>query len=109
MGKSDSPAHLAGTKHEAYSSTDHAPIGHINGVDINFNSPRGSSKRRKMGASQVRVDSIIVSRNFARPTRRSTRTTGVTTKEDVGDMFQRLGREFKAVAKTCEEIAGATD
>jgi hypothetical protein len=88
---------------------DHAPIRHINGVDINFNLPRGSSKRQKMGASQVQVDSIIVSCNFAQPTRRSTRTTGVTTKEDVGDMFQRLGQEFKAVTKTREEIAGATD
>lgn len=92
MEEPKSPANLAGTKRK-----------------ICFNSPQGSSKRQIMGSSQVHFDSIILTPNVARPTRRSTRTAKVNTRKNVGGLFQRLGQEFRAVAKTYEEIAGAMD
>ena len=92
MDEPKSPTNLAGTKHK-----------------ICLNSPQGSSKRQITGSSQVHFDSINLPPNVARPTRRSTRTARVNTRKNVGELFQRLGREFQAVAKTYEEIAGAID
>lgn len=104
-----SSANSARTKHKVDSTTDSPAIGGFDGVDIDFNSPQGGSKRQKTGSSEVQFSGMDLTPNFARPTRKSMRTARVTTKQDVGKLFRRLGQEVRAITKTCEEIAGAMD
>jgi hypothetical protein len=44
-----------------------------------------------------------------RVTRKSTRSAKASSKKSAHELFERLGQEFRAVAKTCEDIAEALD
>ena len=102
-------------KRKAYSTTDASSIGRIEilGSDIDTAQPSGKRHKSSSGTSQVRFDGIMVppgpTAPPARPTRKSTRTAKVNEKKDMRELFERLGQEFGAVAKTCEDIAELCD
>ena len=93
-------------KRKAYSTTDANPIGLIEPIDdadADFAQPLGKrAKTASAGSSHVRFDGV----HIPRPTRKSTRATKANSKKE---LFARLGKEFSAIAKTCEEISGALD
>jgi hypothetical protein len=93
-----------------YLATDAKPIGRIDSIDV-FNS-QGSSKRQKT-TSGVRFDGVMVPKPpqpTHRATRKSTRSAKVNnSKKSTSELFERLGQEFQAIAKTCEEISEALD
>lgn len=106
-----SPGNSVPSKRRIYSTTDAKPIGRMDSMDV---FEEGSSKRQKLGSGRsahVRFDGVILNKSQANPrtTRKSTRATRANTKKGVSELFERLGQEFKAVAKTCEEISGALD
>ena len=104
-----SPTQPATKKRKAYSTTDASAIGSIEstaGFDLDPPQPAGKHQKSASGSSsQVRFDGVAVP--LARATRRSVRTTKANSKKDIHELFKRLGQEFGAVAKTCEEIAEA--
>ncbi|KIM74956.1 hypothetical protein PILCRDRAFT_14020 [Piloderma croceum F 1598] len=93
-----------------YSATNTKPIRCINSIDV-FNS-QGSSKRQKT-TSGVRFDGVMVPKP-PQPTHRATRKSTQSakannSKKSTSELFERLGQEFQAIAKTCEEISEALD
>ena len=76
---------------------------------------QGTSKRQKLtsgGSSQVQFDDVILTKPphpAPRATRKSTRAAKANSKKGMRELFERLGEEFQAVTKTCEEIADALD
>jgi hypothetical protein len=104
-----SPGRAAGKKRKAYSTTDANPIGILEPVDdADADSTQPVGKRAKTasaGTSRVRFDGVAI----PKATRKSTRTTKANSKKDANELFARLGQEFAAVAKTCEELAEAFD
>ena len=81
-----------------------AAIGYIDSFHIDFCPEQGSSKSQKKGPSQARFDGVVLT---SWVTRTSTCTTKFHSKRDIGELFQRLGQEFKAVGKTFKDIAAA--
>jgi hypothetical protein len=71
---------------------------------------QGTSKRQKLasgGSAQVRFDGVMLNKPphpAPRATRKSTRATKANSKKGMRELFEQLGEEFQAVAKTCEEI-----
>jgi hypothetical protein len=60
----------------------------------------------------VRFNAMTASNNphtAPRLTRNSARSAKANTKKNVSELLERLGREFQAIAKTCEGIAEAID
>ena len=111
-----SPDNSTSSKWKVYSTNSANPIGSIHPIDIDFDaSQQGSSKHQKTassGSSNVRFDGVIVPANVrpaSRPTRQSTRSTKTTPKKEINGLLTRLGQEFRAAAKTCEDIAEALD
>jgi hypothetical protein len=110
-----SPGKSAPSKRKAYSITGSNPIGHIEPCDDELDPPQGSSKRQKtgtVGTPHVRFDGIMVPNNprpAPRPTRKSTRSTKANPKSEMGALYERLGREFQAIAKTYADIAEASN
>jgi hypothetical protein len=105
-----SPANGAGTKRKMYSTTDANPIGQIGPMRLDFTLPEPAAKRQRVGKStRVRFDGVAVPDKAAsttRATRMSTRATKASSKKE---LFGRLARELRAVVKTVEEIAEASD
>ena len=85
--------------------TGSAPIGHIATSDFDITSSQGAPKRQKTGPSQDRFDGVVI----LRPTRTSARVAKSTNKADIAELFQRLGQDFQAVAKTFKEISELMD
>ena len=54
-----------------------------------------------MAAGLSRFEGVVI----PKITRKSTRNTKESPKADMADMYQRLGRELAAVAKTFDEMA----
>jgi hypothetical protein len=98
-------------KRKAYSATDTSTIGRLEIIGSDNDTPQPTGKRHKAfsgASSQVRFDGIVVPpAPVIRPTRKSTRTAKANSKKDLRELFERLGQEFGAVAKTCEDIAEA--
>jgi hypothetical protein len=100
------------SKRKMYSTTDARPIGRIDPIDINAH---GSAKRQKTtsgGSAHVRFDGVILnkpSQPAPKATRKSTRSTKANSKKGASELFERLGQEFKAISKTCEEISEALE
>ena len=91
-----------------YSTIDSSAIGSIEGpINVDFTPPVGKRAKIASGSgSTFQFDGIKV----ARPaTRRSTWTAKSDTKKDMAELFKRLGKEFEAISKTCEEIAEAAN
>jgi hypothetical protein len=102
-----SPTQPANKKHKAESTTDVSAIRHTQTVSVALNPTRPSGKRHKAafgGPSQVRFNGITVPPT-PKATRNSTRATKANLKKDIHKLFEQLGQEFRAVGKTCEEIA----
>lgn len=89
------------SKRKVRSTTDANPIGRIGAFDIEIDLLQTSFKRQRTGMSYVRFDGVVLPNNQI-PIRRA-------TKEKIGGLFKRAGQEFRAIAKTCEEIAMALD
>jgi hypothetical protein len=91
-------------------STDANSIGNMDQIDIDGNHPQAIGKRRRTGTSgpaRVQFDAIELpeaSNHAVRETRRSTRVAKGKGKQHAADLFSRLGQEFRAIAKTCEEL-----
>jgi hypothetical protein len=112
-----SPAKPA-AKRKVYSTSGTNPIGSIE-LFAEADMSQGIPKRHKAGAggtAHVRFDSAATTSNTRpapKPTRRSTRAAKTNpkvednSKLDVSELFERLGQEFHAIAKTCETIAEA--
>ena len=96
-------------KHHAYSTTNANPIGLIELIDVDVDSATSSRKQAKTasgGSTVVRFDSIMI----LKVTRRSTRSAKANNpKMEMGELFRRLGQEFRAVRKTFEEMAQAME
>jgi hypothetical protein len=86
---------------------DSSAIGSIEGpINIDFTPPVGKRAKTASGSgSTVQFDGVEVTR----PTRRSTRSAKSEVKKDMGELFKRLGQEFGAISKTCEEISEAAN
>ena len=96
----------ANKRRKADSTTDVSSIGRTQTVSVDFGPAQPSEKRYKAasgGPSRVRFDSITVL-PASRATRNSTRAAKANSKKDIHELFERLGHEFGAVARTCEEI-----
>jgi hypothetical protein len=84
-------------------------------VDYEIDTAQPSGKRHKSssGTSQVRFDGVMVPpappAPPARATRKSTRTAKANGKKDMRELFERLGQELGAAAKTCEDISELCD
>jgi hypothetical protein len=111
-----SPVNLSASKHKLYSITDGAPIGRLDTTNLKLNFDLAlNGKRQKttsVGSSQVRFDGVVLGDNVEpgpRVTRKLTRSTKASSKKSAHELFERLGQEFWAVAKTCEDIAEALD
>ncbi|KIM76563.1 hypothetical protein PILCRDRAFT_12622 [Piloderma croceum F 1598] len=104
-----SPGRAAGKKRKVYSTTNANPIGTIEPIDdadTDAAQPVGKRPRTAAAsASRVRFDGVSI----PKATRKSTRTTKANSKKDANELFARLGQEFAAVMKTCEELAEAFD
>jgi len=90
------------------------PVGMVDVLDADTAPPPVSKRQKTASASssRVRFDGVELHdrRDIApKPTRRSARSAKANTKKDVGQLFGQLAKEFEAIAKTCEEIAQATD
>ena len=85
--------------------TGSAPIGHIATSDFNITSSQGAPKQQKTGPSQDWFDGVVI----LWPTRTSARVAKSTNKVGIAELFQRLGQEFQAVAKTFKEISESLD
>jgi hypothetical protein len=100
-------------KRKAYSTTGTNSIGHLEPYDDELDPPQGSSKYQKTGAGEtavVRSNATTPPNNphtALRLTRHSARSAKANSKKTVGKLVERLGREFQAIAKTCEGIAEA--
>jgi len=109
-----SPAKATG-KRKVYSASGSNSIGiieQLNEADI----PQGGSKRQKTGAgatAHVRFDGATATtstRPTPRPTRKSTRSAKATpkiednSKLEINELFAKLGKEFYAIRKACENI-----
>ena len=102
-----SPTQPANKKRKAESTTDISAIGHTQTVSVALDPARPSGKRHKAafgGPSRVRFDGITVP-PAPKATRNCTRAAKANSKKDIHELFDRLGQEFGAVGKTCEEIA----
>ena len=108
-----SPGHSVPSKRKVYSTTNVNSIGRIETTTADFDPVQGSSKRQKTGSTgsaQVRFDSVMIPKSLPpapKATRRSTRGTKANSKKGVSELFERLGQEIHAVAKTCEDLAEA--
>jgi hypothetical protein len=102
-------------KRKAYSTSGSNAIGTIQLFDEADN-PQSGSKRQKTsagGTTQVRFDDATGtgSTRPPRPTRKSTRGAKAgpkvegNSKVEMDELFERLGQEFHAIARTCETIA----
>jgi hypothetical protein len=100
-------------KRKVYSTSGSNSIGTIDPFD-EADIPKGASKRQKTGTTRVRFDGAAASSSTCpppRPTRKSTRTPKASqkiegdAKPDVDKLFERLGEEFHAIARTCGMIA----
>ena len=99
-------------KRKAYSTTDASSIGRIEilGSDIDTAQPSGKRHKSSSGTSQVRFNGVVVPPGPpARATRKLTCAAKANGKKDMRELFERLGQEFGAVAKTCEDIAELCD
>jgi hypothetical protein len=98
-------------KCKVYSTASAHPIGHIDTFKGDFDTTPGSSKCQKTASgvsAQVQFDGVVMHNNqCTRATRKSMQTTRVTSKKDINRLFERLGQEFQAIVKTCEDIAEA--
>jgi hypothetical protein len=94
----------AGTKRKMYSTTDTNPIGQIGPIRLDFTPPQPAAKRQKVNKliGCVRFDGVVVP-DKAAPT---TRATKANLKKE---LFGQLGCELRAIVKTVEEIAEASD
>lgn len=96
-----------------YSTTDANAIGRIETTTADFDPAQGSSKRQKTGSTgsaQVRFHSVTIPKSAPpapKATRRSARNTKASSKKGVSELFERLGQEFQAVAKTFDDLAEA--
>jgi hypothetical protein len=87
---------IGGRKRKAYSTINSDVIGTIEGpIDIDFESAPPAGKRVKT-AQSGEFDGVVL-----------TRTAKVPAKKGTRELFKKLGQQFGAVAKTCEEIADA--
>jgi hypothetical protein len=94
-------------RHKAVSTTDVSSIGRTQTVSVDFGPAQPSGKRYKAasgGPSQVRFNSITVP-PAPRALRNSTCAAKANSKKDMHELFEQLGHEFGAVARTCEEIS----
>ena len=95
-------------KRKAYSTTDASSIGRIEILGSDIDTAQPSGKRHKSAStSQVQFDGIMVP--ATRATRKSTRTAKANSKKDMHELFEHLGQELGAAAKTCEDIAELCD
>jgi hypothetical protein len=95
-----------GKKRKANSVSDASSIGRSDATGFDFEATEPNGKRQKMASgssAQVRFDGIMVPP--VKATRRSTRSAKANSKKDIHELFERLGQEFGAVAKTCKDIA----
>jgi len=92
-------------------------IGQMDAIDVYMDPPQAIGKRKKTvasGSAHVVFDGVALppktQQPSARPTRKSTRVAKATTKkETTSALFLRLGQEFGALAKTCEELGEALE
>lgn len=102
-------------KRKAYSTTGANSIGRIEILesDIDIAPPSGKRHKSSSGTSQVRFDGVMVPpvppAPPARATRKSARTAKANEKKDMRELFERLGQELGAAAKTCEEMSELCD
>jgi len=104
-------------KRKVYSTRNADAIGQMNAIDIDMDPPQAIGKRQKIIASEsprVQFDGVVLppkqQKPSARPIRKSTRVAKATSKKDrTSDLFLRLGQEFRALAKTCEELGEALE
>jgi hypothetical protein len=94
-----------------YSTTDGKPIGRFNAVDV---FAQGSSKHLKTASgssARVRFNSVTLPKGQApaRVTRNLTRSTKANSEKTMSELFEQLGREYQAIAKTCEAMSEACD
>ena len=105
-----SPVPSASRKRKVYSTTNANAIGLMDSIDIDFDPPPVVGKRRKAVASgsvSVQFDAVAlptIPQASARATRKSTRVSNATMKKDMSELFTQLGQQFRAIAKTCEEL-----
>jgi hypothetical protein len=90
-----SPSNSSANKRKIYSTTDANFIGHIDNVELDFDPAPTTAKRQKTGSNQP----------APKATRKSTRSTKGQTRREVADLFERLAREFRLIAKTIDDIA----
>jgi len=104
-----SPARPLGRKRKACSTTDSNAIEFIEPDDnavVEITQPSGKRVKTASGSSsQVRFEGITIPKG----TRKSARTTKANSKKDASELLARLGREFGAIAKTCEELSESMD
>ena len=95
-------------KHKAYSTINSSTIGLIEGpINVDFTPLVGKwAKMTSSIGSTFHFNRVKVTRSA---TRRSTQITKSDTKKDMGELFKRLGQEFKVILKTCTEILEAAD
>ena len=81
--------------------------------EIDTAQPSGKWHKSSSGTSQVQFDSVMVPpappAPPARATRKSTRTAKANGKKDMRELFEHLGQELGAAAKTCEDISELCD
>jgi len=105
----------APTKRLAYSITDANSIRTMDPINVDVDPPQAIGKRRRTGtsgASRVQPDGIALPEKLnsaVSEPRRSMRVKKGKGKQGTADLLLRLGQEFRAIAKTCEELGDALD
>ena len=96
-------------------STDANAIRQVDPIEIDIDPPQMVGKLRKTvasGSKQVLFNGVAVldkPNPVPRATRKSTRVPKARGRKDPSDLFSRLAQEFRALAKTCEELGEAMD
>ena len=93
-------------KAAAYSAVNGTSLGLINVLDEEpSSSTQPNRKRTKTAGSSVKLEAIVV----PWATRNSKRNERLGTKSDVRELYQRLGHELAAVAKTFKGLSEILD
>jgi len=93
-----------------YSTTNANAIGLMDPIDIDFDPPPVVGKHQKAVTSSsvsVQFNDVTlptIPQVSARATCKSTWVSNATMKKDMSELFTQLGQQFRAIAKTCEEL-----
>ena len=99
----NSPSTLTPHKHKVFSTTDSSAIRYIALFNLECISGEVTAKYQKTGPTHSQLDAVVIPWATRKLTHASKSTSNF--KKDVGDLFHRLGQEFKMVTKTFKKIA----